>query len=40
MEEFMRITYILRENAEFLVDRYSERKEKKIRLDNSITNGK
>ena len=26
MEELMRMTYLLRENAAFLVDRYSERK--------------
>ena len=36
MEELMRLTYLLREKSEFLVDRYSERKEQ-IKLDSSIS---
>jgi len=36
LEELMRLTYLLRENSEFLVDRYSERKEQ-IKLDSSIS---
>ncbi|WP_198295977.1 arsenical resistance protein ArsH [Bacteriovorax sp. Seq25_V] len=33
MEELMRFTFLTRDNAEFLVDRYSERKEKAIKAD-------
>lgn len=34
MEELMRFTYLTRENADFLVDRYSERKNAKIKASN------
>jgi arsenic resistance protein ArsH len=36
MEELMRFTYLTREKANFLVDRYSERKEKQTKLDQSL----
>ena len=33
MEELMRFTYLTRDSREFLVNRYSERKEQKIKVD-------
>ena len=34
MEELMRFTYLTRDNADFLVDRYSERKERETQAKN------
>lgn len=33
MEELMRFTYLTRDHREFLVDRYSERKEQALKID-------
>ena len=33
MEELMRFTYLTRDQREFLVDRYSERKDEKQKID-------
>lgn len=33
MEELMRFTYLTRDHREFLVDRYSERKEQQLKID-------
>ena len=36
MEELLRFTYLTRDNANFLVDRYSERREKENKAFNQL----